>query len=173
MIETTRTQQTVQIKKFISEAVRDTTSHMTASATAPYATKSELNDMFSGFKEEIRLLLQGTHALSMRPVTPSMQFQPMGPTGSPYGHSQFLPSGYSTIPGHHPPLSLTEAPASKKHRAGSPPNPNPTTPADGEFFDAAMADAGLEQLGHFSQAANTSLCIPETAPNPQTGGVSS
>jgi hypothetical protein len=57
MIETTRTQQTAQIKTFISDAVRDTTSHMTASDTAPYATKSERNDMFSGFKEEIRLLL--------------------------------------------------------------------------------------------------------------------
>jgi hypothetical protein len=58
MIETICTQQTAQIKKFISDAVRDTTSHMTASDTAPYATKSELNDMFSSFKEEIRLLLK-------------------------------------------------------------------------------------------------------------------
>jgi hypothetical protein len=58
MIETTRRQQTVQIKTYISEAVRDTTSHMTASATAPYATKSELNDMFSTLrKRDVRELL--------------------------------------------------------------------------------------------------------------------
>jgi hypothetical protein len=141
MIETTRTQQTAQIKKHISEAVRDTTSHMTTSDTTPYATKSELNDTFSGFKEEIRLLLQGPLALSMRPVTPSVQFQCMGLNGSPYSHIYFPPSGYTPIPVHHPPLSLTEAPASKKHRAGSPSNLTPT-PADGEFVDATMADAG-------------------------------
>jgi hypothetical protein len=172
MIETTRTQQTVQIKKFISDAVRDTTSYMTASITAPYATKSELNNIFSGFKDEIRLLLQGTHALSMRSASPSMQLQPMGPNGPPYSYSIFPPSGYSSIPGHHPPFSMTEAPASKKQRAGSPLHPNPP-PADGELFDATMADAGPEQLGNFPQAANTSLCLNETVSNPQTGGASS
>jgi hypothetical protein len=92
MIETTHTQHTVQIKKFISDAVRDTTSHMTASATAPYATKSEFNDMFSGFKEEFCLLLQGTHALSTPPASSSMQYQPMGPNGPLYGYGVFPPS---------------------------------------------------------------------------------
>jgi hypothetical protein len=142
---------------------------LTASATAPYATKRELNDMFTGFKEEIRLLLQGTQALSMRPAPPPMQYQTMGPNGLPYGYG--IGNGYPPNLGHPPPLSLTEPPASKKPRAGSPILQNHSH-SDGEFFDAPMVDTAIEHRENLPQAANTSLCLTETAPNPPMGGAS-
>jgi hypothetical protein len=138
MLDQNRATQNLQMHKYIKESIAETAKSLTESTTTPYATTAQMNQLFDGFKAEIKLML------AHPPVPP---IHPLSPMGSPYAYGMYPSLNYPMQnmqniqhhPGGHSPPTLTVTPAYKRTREGTP--ENATQHGNGVFFDASMIDA--------------------------------
>jgi hypothetical protein len=135
MLDQNRATQNQQMHKYIQESIAETTKSLTASTTTPYATTAQMNQLFEGFKAEIKLML------AHPPVPP---INPLSPMGAPYAYGLYPSMNYPMQnhhqhPGGHSPPTLTVTPAFKRTQEGTP--DNATQHGNSGFFDASMIEA--------------------------------
>jgi hypothetical protein len=131
MIDTSLNTQNERMQGFIRDAIAANTKPMTASATAPFATKKEMMTLFADFKQDLRNMIPAV------PTMMPMQHRPPQRPGYQYHH---YPPNYPVQLQHpaSPHDTPVGSPASKKAFARAPDTHARQPPDESEYDVHAM-----------------------------------